>query len=43
MAALLEREQYIERRPLMRGYIMPIIGLRGKEKLRADRTGSVSV
>ena len=28
MAALLEREQYIERRPLTRGYIMPIIGLR---------------
>ena len=26
MAALLEREQYIERRPLTRGYIMPIIG-----------------
>ena len=25
MAALLEREQYIERRPLTRGYIMPII------------------
>ena len=28
MAALLEREQYIERRPLTRGYIMPIIRLR---------------